>query len=72
MAWPTTDEPRDVFVTLRLSEREAALVDASAQVNGMSRSAYIRQCVERVHRKEQRDAARLAGKKAKEDGPPSD
>lgn len=62
MAWPTTDEPKEVFVTVRFTVREAALMDADASTEGMNRSAYVRDCVRRVHKKKQRDAARLAGK----------
>ena len=67
MAWPTTDDPKTEFVTVRFTVGEAALIDASAQVNGMSRSAYLRDCVRRVHEKERRDAAKLAGKKARDE-----
>jgi hypothetical protein len=69
MAWPTTDDPKTEFVTVRFTVGEAGLIDASASVNGMSRSAYIRDCVRRVHAKEQRDARKLAGKKVNDEGP---
>lgn len=42
MAWPTTDDPRDYFVTARLTQKERDDLDAAAKVNGESRSGALR------------------------------
>lgn len=54
MAWPTTKDPRDQFVTLRLTKSEMADLDALASVLGTSRSGAVRQSVERVIAAEQK------------------
>lgn len=48
MAWPTTNDPRTEFVTLRLTKSEAADLDAYAKAKRMKRSAAVRSCVDRV------------------------
>lgn len=49
MAWPTTDEPRENFVTVRFTDAEAADIAWLMGVsNTKSRSAVVRQCVDRV------------------------
>lgn len=59
MAWPTTDEPRTNFVTIRLTDAEAADVRwLMGQVNAKDRSAAVRQCVDRVVASEKRRAAK--------------
>lgn len=45
MAWPTTDNPRTEFVTLRLTADEAADLDAYAAARGLNRSAAVRAAV---------------------------
>lgn len=42
MAWPTTDNPRERFVTLRLSAQEFADLEVYAKRFGMSRSSAVR------------------------------
>lgn len=42
MAWPTTDDPRTQFVTLRLTSQEFAQLDTWALAQGLSRSAAVR------------------------------
>lgn len=55
MTWPTTDEPRDNFVTIRLTDREAAdLDDYQQRGNFKSRSAALRNCADRVIAAEKR------------------
>lgn len=48
MSWPTTDDPRTEFVTLRMTVSEAADLDAYAAKRGLSRSAAVRDCTGRV------------------------
>lgn len=49
MAWPTTDDPRTKFVTVRFTEDEAADIDwLIRQTNAKNRSEAVRQCVDRV------------------------
>ncbi len=42
MAWPTTDNPRERFVTLRLSAQEFVDLEVYAKRFGMSRSSAVR------------------------------
>lgn len=58
MSWPTTNDPRTEFVTLRLTVGEAADLDAYKASRGLSRSAAVRECVDRVIAAEKRRAAR--------------
>jgi hypothetical protein len=59
MAWPTTDDPRTEFVTLRLTKAEAADLDQfAASLHGGVRSKAVRSCVERVLAAERKRAAR--------------
>ena len=58
MGWPTTQEPRDNFLTLRLTDAEQAEVDAYVQRRGENRSAAVRNLLLGAVRKEMR-----AGKK---------
>lgn len=49
MAWPTTNDPRTEFVTVRFTADEAAdLAWLTGRVNAKNRSAAVRQCVDRV------------------------
>ena len=59
MAWPTTDEPRNKFVTVRFTEKESVDIDAFA---GGDRSKFVRNCVNRVIAAEKKRAKRLAAK----------
>lgn len=61
MAWPTTSNPRTVFVTLRFTDDEAAELDLYADSNGMSRSKYVRDAVFRVIEAEKKRAKRQRG-----------
>lgn len=57
MAWPTTDEPRENFATVRFTDDEAADIDWLKGVLGVkSRSAAIRNAVDRVVAAEKRRA----------------
>lgn len=58
MSWPTTNDPRTEFVTLRLTVGEAADLDAYKAARGLSRSAAVRECVDRVITVEKKRAAR--------------
>lgn len=68
MAWPTTNDPRTEFATLRMTEGESSDVDTEAQFLDMSRSAYIRRAtanqIERDRKARQR-ASRRANKATK-------
>lgn len=62
MAWPTTDDPRTKFVTVRFTEDESADIDwLIQQTNAKDRSAAVRQCVDRVVSAERRRAAKQKG-----------
>lgn len=62
MAWPTTDDPRTKFVTVRFTEDESADIDwLIQQTNAKDRSAAVRQCVDRVVSAERRRAAKTKG-----------
>lgn len=59
MSWPTTDDPRTEFVTVRFTADEAADIAWLAGVtNAKSRSAAVRQSVDRVVAAEKRRAAK--------------
>ena len=45
MAWPTTAEPRDNFLTLRLTDAEQAEVDAYVKRRGERRSTSAREAL---------------------------
>jgi len=65
MAWPTTDDPRTKFVTVRFTEDESDDIDwLIQQTNAKDRSAAVRQCVDRVVAAERKRAARARGTKA--------
>lgn len=67
MSWPTTNNPRTEFVTLRFTVDEAADIDwLIGQVNAKNRSAAVRGAVERVIAAERRRA-----KKTRPAGTPS-
>ena len=59
MSWPKTDDPRTEFVTVRLTASEAADVDwLQSQVNAPSRSAAVRDAVDKIVAVERKRAAR--------------
>ena len=58
MSWPTTDDPRTEFVTLRLTVSEDAVLDSYAKSKGLSRSAAVRDAVVRVINAEHKRAAK--------------
>lgn len=59
MAWPTTDDPRTEFITLRLTVSEAADVDwLIAQTGARNRSEAVRDAVSLVIGAERRRSAR--------------
>lgn len=65
MAWPTTNDPKTEFATFRMTASEAVDLENAAAVRGLSKSAYVRECVERVMASDARKARRL---KTGEDG----
>lgn len=59
MAWPTTDDPRTEFVTLRLTKDEARDLDWYIGVRSCgSRSAAVRDALDRAVHAEKRKASR--------------
>lgn len=59
MSWPTTDNPRTEFITLRLTADEARDLDAHVSACGFkSRSAAVRDATDRVIAAEKRRRAR--------------
>lgn len=59
MSWPTTDDPRTEFVTVRFTATEAAELDAHVSACGFkSRSAAVRDATDRVIAAEKRRAKR--------------
>lgn len=48
MAWPTTSDPKTETATFRMTVSEAVALDNAAAKRGLSRSAYVRECVHRV------------------------
>lgn len=62
MAWPTTDDPRDKFVTVRFTAAEEAdIIWLQGRVNAKDRSAAVRQAVDRVVAAERRAEKREKG-----------
>ena len=63
MAWPTTNDPRTEFVTTRFTATEAADLDwLAGEVGAKSRSAALRQAVDRVVAAERRRAKKARGR----------
>lgn len=57
MGWPTTNDPRTEFVTVRFTVSEAADIDwLQGQTNAKNRSVAVRDCVDRVVAAEKRRA----------------
>lgn len=68
MSWPTTDDPRTEFVTLRFTVGEAADLDwLKNQTGAKSRSEAVRNACDRVVAAEKKRAKRT--KKAAAPGP---
>lgn len=68
MSWPTTDDPRTEFVTVRFTVDEAADLDwLTAQTGVKSRSAAVRSACDRVVAAEKKRAKRV--KQAATPGP---
>lgn len=64
MSWPTTDDPRTAFATVRFTDSEAADIDwLMARTNAPNRSAAIRACVDRVIAHERRAEKRQKTKR---------
>lgn len=63
MSWPTTDDPRTEFVTLRLTVAEAAALDTYAKSKKFTRSAAVRDSVIRVINAEAKRAAKDRGRR---------
>ncbi len=62
MAWPTTQDPRTEFVTVRFTAQEAADIDwLTGHTNAKSRSVAVRDAVDRVIAAERRN--KNSGKK---------
>lgn len=61
MAWPTSSNPKVTFVTCRFPADEAGDLETAASAAGMSKSAYLRDCVRRVIAADRKKAARLKG-----------
>lgn len=62
MAWPTTNDPKTEFVTLRLTVGEMADLDLYASSRGQTRSGAVRDAVGRVIAAEQRREKRQRGR----------
>lgn len=61
MSWPTTNDPRTEFATVRFTVSEAADIDwLVGHTNVKSRSAAIRNAVDRVIASERKRAAKAA------------
>lgn len=65
MGWPTTDDPKTEFITLRLTASEAADLDNYVNSTGhKSRSAAVRNAVSRVIAHETRRAKQAKHKRS--------
>jgi hypothetical protein len=65
MAWPTTDEPRTNFVTIRLTDAEHAdLLWLKGVMNARDKSAAVRQSLDRVVAAEKRRARKAKGERS--------
>lgn len=71
MSWPTTNDPRTEFVTVRFTKSEMAdVLWLQGHTNAKDRSAAVRQCVDRVvaaERKRAKKAAAKAGESTEHD-----
>lgn len=65
MAWPTTDEPRTNFVTIRLTDAEHAdLLWLQGVMNVKDRSAAVRNSLDRVVAAERRREKKARGERS--------
>lgn len=65
MAWPTTDEPRTNFVTIRLTDAEHAdLLWLQGVMNVKDRSAAVRNSLDRVVAAERRREKKAKGERS--------
>jgi hypothetical protein len=63
MSWPTTNDPRTEFVTVRFTKAEHAdLLWLQGVLNTKDRSATLRNCADRVVAAERRRARKAAAK----------
>ena len=63
MSWPTTNDPRTEFVTVRFTKSEMAdVLWLQGVTNAKDRSAAVRQCVDRVVAAERKRAKKAAAK----------
>lgn len=73
MAWPTTNDPKTEFVTVRFTVSEARDIDwLIGHMNAKNRSAAIRNAVDRViaaERKRQARTVKAATQRSVDDGP---
>ena len=73
MSWPSTDDPRTEFVTVRFTKTEHDdLLWLQGVVNAKDRSAAVRQCVDRVVAAEKRRARKTqtsASERSLDDAP---
>jgi Arc/MetJ-type ribon-helix-helix transcriptional regulator len=59
MSWPTTDDPKTEFITVRFTASEAADIEwLTGHTNAKNRSAAVRAAVDRVVSAEKRAARR--------------
>ena len=58
MAWPTSTNPKEQTVSVRMTPTLVARVNAAVLALGMSRSDFIRDAVETATKKHERAAAR--------------
>lgn len=63
MAWPTTNDPRTEFATLRMTVTEAAEIDALAHARGVSRSEMLRQAAANEVERDRKARARQKNRK---------
>lgn len=63
MAWPTTSEPRDNYLNLRLTDAEQAELNAYVQMTGEARSTAARDAMFQTIRSRMSAVARAAAPK---------
>jgi len=62
MAWPTTDDPRTQFVTVRFTvDEESDIQWAAGVLNMKDRSALVREAVDRLVASERKRAKKQRG-----------
>lgn len=69
MAWPTTDDPRTRFATLRMTADEDDDLDWACRSRGVSRSEFLRTAsANEIARERKAHKARQKKQSAKEEG----